>query len=275
MDDAVEGRIRALQRIAYGADATDAERARAIAELVELAVHAAGREVRSTLGTGEYEPSPTSEDASDVVDVVNASDASAAAFDASAGASGSPASHAAADASSGGSTLDGAATERRTLVRFTVVAGAVGLLLGAAIGWGMSQRAPAGSIVPPVAEPAPSATSGTLLDRTDLLPLFDRLPLAAESARVADVDATIDPASVRLLATRSDGPSAYLTRTIAGDDVCLVLMLPAGPSSLACTIDGIVPPDGLRIQYYARGYGLAVARLVPSGTVTLGLMVTF
>lgn len=279
MDDAVEGRIRALQRIAYGADATDAERARAIAELVELAVHAAGREVRSTLGAGEYEPSPFSEDAADVsedaADAVDASDAAAVAPDLSPGSPGSPASEAADDASSDGSTLDGAATERRTLVRFTVVAGAVGLLLGAAIGWGMSQRAPASSIVPPAAEPAPSATSGTPLDRTDLLPLFDRLPLAAESARVADVDATIDPASVRLLATRSDGPSAYLTRTIAGDDVCLVLMLPAGPSSLACTIDGIVPPDGLRIQYYARGYGLAVARLVPSGTVTLGLMVTF
>jgi hypothetical protein len=54
-----------------------------------------------------------------------------------------------------------------------------------------------------------------------------------------------------------------------------VLMLPAGPSSLACTIDGVVPADGLRVQYYAQGYGLAVARLTNSGTVTLGLMVTF
>ena len=261
--DATEARIRALQRTAYGADATEEERARAVAELVELAVQAAGRDgVQSGVPGREGNGATAPTDASNAPD---ATDARAAA-DAGDGTRGRAFAH--------GEPKDDLPGRAR-LVRWTIAAGGVGLLLGAALGWAAGLRVPADAIFPSVVGPSPSAGPGTALERTDLLPLFDRLPLADESVRVADVDATIDPASVRLLATRADGPSGYLTRTLDGENVCLVLMLPAGPSSLACTIDGVVPADGLRVQYYAQGYGLAVARLMSSGTVTLGLMVTF
>jgi hypothetical protein len=122
--------------------------------------------------------------------------------------------------------------------------------------------------------PSASRAQGTPLDATDLLPLFDRIPQANEAQRVATVDATIDPMSVRLLAVRTDGPAAFLART-RGGEVCLVLLLPAGPSSISCTIDGRMPAEGLRIEYYAEGYGLAVAHLDAAGTVELGLIVSF
>jgi hypothetical protein len=80
---------------------------------------------------------------------------------------------------------------------------------------------------------------------------------------------------VRLLATRVDGPAAYLARTVDGENVCLVLELPTRPSRTECTVDGLLPADGLSILYGAVGYGLSAARLDPSGTVSLGLTVTF
>jgi hypothetical protein len=169
--------------------------------------------------------------------------------------------------------LNDEAPGRGRLLRWTISAGGVGLLLGAALGWGAGQRIPADSALPSAA-PSESADPGTPLEDTALLPLFDRLPLAAESTRVASVDDAIDPASVRLLATRVDGPAAYLARTADGENVCLVLLLPAGPSRSECTVDGRLPADGLSILYGAEGYGLSAAQLDPTGTVSLGL-VTF
>jgi hypothetical protein len=164
---------------------------------------------------------------------------------------------------------------RGRLVRWTVAAGGIGLLLGAGLGWGAAQRMPADSALPSAQAPPESANPGTPLEDTDLLALFDRLPLADESTRVAGVDDAIDPASVRLLATRVDGPAAYLARTTDGENVCLVLLLPAGPSRSECTVDGRLPADGLSILYGAQGYGLAEALLDPTGTVSLGLVITF
>ena len=88
---------------------------------------------------------------------------------------------------------------------------------------------------------------------------------------MAGLDDDIDESSVRLLAVRTDGPSAYFVRTVDGVDVCLVLVLPNGPFRRACTANGIFPLDGLAVEYGARGYGLAVARLSSAGTVALGL----
>lgn len=228
--DANEGRIRSLQRTAYGADATDAERARAVTELAELAGVAARGAGPEETRSEEHDPD--------------------------------------------GRQVPSTPTRGR-LARWTVAAGGVGLLIGAAVGWGVGQRIPADSALPSTAGPSASADPGTPLEDTDLLPLFDRLPLADESARVASVDDAIDPASVRLLATRVDGPAAYLARTADGEDVCLVLLLPAAPSRSECTVDGRLPADGLSILYGAEGYGLSAAQLDPTGTVSLGLIVTF
>jgi len=243
-----EGRIRALQRLAYGAAATDAERARAVDELAELAVHGTGRD--------EVQVGDPADEADDRTMSVDAADA-------------------APGPASAERAMYDEAPGRGRLVRWTLAAGGVGLLLGAILGWGAGQRVPADSAFPSTAAPTTSADPGTPLGDTDLLALFDRLPLAAESTRVASVDDAIDPASVRLLATRVDGPAAYLARTADGENVCLVLLLPAGPSRSECTVDGRLPADGLSILYGAQGYGLAAARLDPTGTVSLGLIVAF
>lgn len=246
--DAGEGRIRALQRIAYGADATDAERARAVAELAELAAQGAGRDEVGRAGGGGDRGNGEGTGAGDRADESGRDAAERPPNDLASG--------------------------RGRLVRWTAAAGGFGLLLGAAIGWATGQRVAVDS-APPTVSAAPSEEPGTPLEETDLLPLFDRLPLAEESARVASVDDSIDPASVRLLATRVDGPAAFLTRTVDGENVCLVLLLPAGPSRMECTVEGLLPADGLSILYGAQGYGLAAARLATTGTVSLGLIVTF
>ena len=257
--NASESRIRALQRIAYGADTTDIERARAIDELAALASRAAGHDEVEGAGPSDGRGTATGQDAADAAGAADAADAADAALD--------PA------------PPDRAAIrdvpDRRRLVRWAVAAAGIGLIVGGALGWSAGERVP----VDPVdssTQPSAAADLGTPLERTDLLPLFDRLRPVADTTRIVSIDPTIDPASVRLLADRMDGPSAYLARTIGGENVCLVLLLPAGPSPpLSCTIGGRFPADGLSIQYYAEGYGLSVAHLDASGTVALGLMVTF
>lgn len=241
--DSREGRIRALQRVAYGADTTDAERARAVAELAELTRLPGG-------GTG------VGSGGSIAADPLGAPDAAAA--------------RPAVDPASAGGAPARTGLERRSLG-----VGAIVLVFGVAVGWGLGQLVPADSIPSSAVEPSSTAEPGTPLDATDLLPLLGRLPTAAEAARVADVDAAIDRESVGLLGTRADGPAAFLASTIDGDDVCLVLLMPSGPSRSACTVDGRIAVDGLRIEYYADGYGLASAHLEPSGAVELGLSVPF
>jgi hypothetical protein len=237
--DAIEGRIRTLQRIAFGADATEAERARAIAELAELAVRDEDRdEAERTRSAGGHNDGTEASEVAEPEPIEPA-------------------------------------PGRGYLVRWTVAAGMIGLLLGGVLGWAAGQRVPADP-ASSAASASPPAGPPTPLEETDLVALFDRLPPAEEEAtRVAAVDEAIDPASVRLLATRVDGPAAYLARTAGGENVCLVLLLPAGPPRSECTVDGLFPDDGLSILYGAEGYGLSAARLDLSGTVSLGLIVTF
>lgn len=243
--DASEGRIQELQRLAYGADVTDAERASAIDELGELA--ARGADPDAVRGATEDDRASIRTGSADATDATTGR-------------------------SSAERTPDGDRTGRGRLVRWTIAAGALGLLLGAALGWGAG-RLPGGG----AASTAPAASSepGPPLEETEILEVFDRLPPAPESTQVAAVDDAIDPASVRLLATRVDGPAAYLTRTTDGEDVCLVLLMPDGTPRTECTMDGRLPPDGLSILYGAEGYGLSAARLSPTGTVSLGLIAAF
>lgn len=252
-------RIARLQRLAYGADVPQPERDRAAAELAELAARgvaadraaadlAAGADATRRRGGAGPAEVPTHPDA------------------------GPTTPDAADDEADAG--RDGAFVPAR-LVPWMIALAAVGLAAGAVIGLGVGRQVPGDSAVTSPVGPSSSAEPGTPLGETDLLPLFDRLPRAAEAERVARIDTWIDPASVRLIASRSDGPAAYLARTIDGEDVCLVLLLPAGPSPSTCTVDGLLPMDGLRIRYDSEGYGFAVAGIDRLGTVQLGLIVSF
>ncbi|HWM17452.1 MAG TPA: hypothetical protein VNP97_12780 [Microbacterium sp.] len=242
--DVEEGSIRRLQRIAYGADATPVEREQAVNELARLAVLGTRRAEAGSGGPAE--PSDEVLASDDVVD------------DASDPVTERPASH--------------HASRQARPLRWALVAGALGLVVGGVLGWGVGQRMPTEFASPSAAAPSESGEPGTPLEETGLLRVFDRLPLAAESGRVASVDEMIDPESVRLLATRVDGPAAHLARTSDGENVCLVLLMPVGPARIECTVDGRLPADGLKILYGAEGYGLAAAELDQSGTVSLGLV---
>ena len=240
--DASEARLRALQRRAYGADATDEERARAVDELAELAALGTVRDKRP--GT-----------------------AATTTADQAAGPEGP------ADAPHGRADIP--ALDRRNLVRWTSAAGGAGLLLGALLGWGAGQRMAPGSDIPSAGSPSAEGSADAVvpLGDTDLFTLIEQLPPAAESARVAIVDETIDPASVRLLASRLGGPAAYVARTIDGENVCLVLLLPTDAARSECTEDGRLPADGLRVLYGAQEYRPAVGRLDSTGVVSLDLIV--
>ena len=262
--DSIEGRIRALQRIAYGADATDAERERAVAELGDL--HA-----RVASGTP-----PAFSDISDGARIrYHATDA-AGPPSLAAPAMPAPAAHRPRCATG--------------MPRWALIAASIGVVVGGAIGWGIGQRVPlettstspltgtsesTGASGSSGAEGAAPVTDGMPLESTDLLPLMGRLPTADEADRVARLDPPMDPESVGLLASRTDGPTAFLARTADGGDLCLVVLMPSGPSRTACTVVGRFPVAGLRIEYYADGYGLVAAHLDDSGAIQLNLSVPF
>ncbi|KRC61511.1 hypothetical protein ASE14_11685 [Agromyces sp. Root81] len=245
--DSSEDRIRALQRVAFGVDATADQRAQALAELAAL-------------------DSDPERQGSAETDAAAAAGATAAPAPPGSGSTG-------AESTGAGSTgADDAG--RRRLIRWTVAAAAAGIALGGLLGWIVASVL-AESEAPSAGPPAATADPGLPLEDTELLAMFDRLPPAAESARVAAVEDAIDPESVRLLATRVDGPTAFLARTAEGGDVCLVILLPNGTARSECTVEGRLPSDGLTISYGAYGYGLAAAQLDPTGSVSLGLVISY
>lgn len=260
--NATERRIRELQRIAYGADATDEERAEAMAELEDLSRRVEPVERAEPVARVEpVEPGQSIEAA----EAVAPRDRGVTTTDA-APAGGRP-------PTARPTTAPMADGGRRRLVRWSAVAASVGLLVGGALGWSTAQRVPATSSSSSrfgiVSTPEP----GVPVEDTRIPQLFDRLPLADEAARIAGIDDSVDPASVRLVASRTDGPSAFVVRAFDGADVCLVLAFPTGPFRRECTTQGIFPLDGLSVEYGPDGYGLAVARLSTAGTVSLGLIV--
>jgi len=260
--------IAELQRLAYGADTPDTVRARASAELAELAASSGasrprattpardatvegaphrGTESRATPGgtTGERPPDPAGPDP----------------------AGPDPVADPVADAG-----------VRPRGAHWTAIAGIAGLLVGAVLGVATSRMAPAESElttvdIAPTGPRYGSGEPGTPLEATGLLFLFDRLPPVEDTGEVERAAMQdIDPASVRLLASRTDGPAAYLARTSDGTDVCLVLLLPpTDPPQGRCTTSGVMPVEGLRIYHAAPTRGFVVAILNPAGTITLGL----
>jgi hypothetical protein len=259
--DSSEGRIRVLQRIAYGADATDTERERAVAELEAIHERAAAGVRPGSGGVGGGDSTRF-----ETPDAARAPSHAAPAM-------AEPAEQ----------------RPRRVtgMLRWALVAASVGVVLGGAIGWGIGQgiavettststsTGTSGSTGSSGAEGTAPTVEGMPLESTDLLPLMGRLPTADEAARVARLDPPMDPESVGLLATRADGPTAFLARTADGGDLCLVVLMPSGPSRSACTVVGRFPIGGLRIEYYADGYGLVAAHLDDSGAVELNLSVPF
>lgn len=246
-------RIARLQRMAYGADTPDPVRARAAAELAELVVTGRGRPQAATAAR---------------VDRLAASGVAASGDDGAAVAASEP--------SPDPPGSDPVATgERVRTVRGAVLLGVAGLLVGAAVGIAISRGAagsdPAADDVAPTAPAFGSGEPGTPIGETLLPPLFERLPAVADTAGLDHALGGVDPASVRLLATRADGPAAYLARTAEGTDVCLVLLVvSSGPAQSTCTTNGVMPAGGLRIRYASPTEGFVAAILNAAGSITLG-----
>lgn len=233
--DDLDQRMARLQRLAYGADTPDAERAAAAAELAALrahdAVHAAGAAPARAVGSIE------DEQAVQPVAVPAAASAGSSA--------GAPA----------GSPQPG--------VRRALVSSAAALVAGIAIGWGV------GSAV----EPSEGADVGVPVAGTAAWEVFDRPATDGDFVRHPGplVDIGTDDASRRLLLTRSDGVRLIAARTTDGENACLLLALPVGHPATACTEDGRFPRDGLRAEISVQGVGVYLAGWAPDGHAEINL----
>lgn len=233
-------RIAGLQRVAYGAGSTDAERRAALDELDAL-----------RHGRGDRHPATAA--------VPAVPDAEAPTPDAG--------------VLEGGRIADGAeptpepARPARAHGRWTAVA--IGVALALAVGYGAgSVGAGAASGASPVATAAPGSTPTDLpatpppvsfvdVDETRVVEVFEREPTEAELAPdpILFSGFDLDDAGPRLLATRSDGLTVWAARTVEGD-LCVVMRIDESSSGGGCTYGGLFPvAEGIGIETYHESLG--------------------
>lgn len=236
-DVAHDERMRRLQRLAYGAVASDADRAAAVAELEELRRQ---REAEPESDLAEPVPSP-----------IAPTPLPPAAVDAGTEASARP-------------------------FRWAIAAGVAALLVGVVVGWQVGARAPAsapdatdqalggamslsvgpGEVSVPVTDSAAYAA-------------FDR-PASATDALPGEIPDWVDPASVRLLATTPDGLAVFGAKARATPDVCVIIVRPTATVGASCTVKGAFEEGRLRADHYMQGEGLAWATWHADGSVQIG-----
>lgn len=229
--DDLEERVARLQRVAYGADATDAERAAAEAELAALAAL--------------REPDDAREGA--------AADATARGGRAEGLAPSAPdaasASLVSADAPPDRSPRSG----RRAVLAYSAAALVAGAVIGWAVGSGIA--------------PSEGSDVGVPVAETVAWEVFDRPATDGDLVQHPGplVDIGTDDSTRRLLLTRSDGVRLIAARTSDGANACLILALPVGRPATACTEDGLFPRDGLRAEISIQGVGVYLAGWSPDG----------
>lgn len=238
---AYDERMRRLQRLAYGAGASDDDRAAAIAEL-----EAIGRE----RAMGEAEAART--DAADAPTAPSVTRALAV------GSSTRPEGAA-----------SGAAAAKP--LKWAIAAGATALLIGVGVGWQVNARV--GADDPPSA--VVSTTRG--LDAS-LIPIGEtavhRLYKAGATAEDVPQDAyprdSIAPTEYRLLVARSDGVSLHVARLHGGAEICAVVTRPGEFTASSCTRGGMFPRAGLWVEVFIEGdVGLVRGTIQPNGAAEL------
>lgn len=236
-------RMRHLQQLAYGAVASDAERAAAAAELEAL------RRLREVPESSADVPSagPRRGDASSPIPQSRAETV--------------PALHAA--------DAGGEASVRR--FRWAIAAGTAALFLGVTVGWQLGSRTET-LAAPTAAEQSIGLTDG-LLDMpvadTSVLSLFDRAPVAGDAPDGGTPDDQIAPGAYRLLLTRPDGVTVHAARIDGGKNVCVTLAMPQAGTSSSCTGEGRFPQRGLWVEFYVAGAGLLRATLHADGSASI------
>ena len=244
MDQAADDeRLRRLQRLAFGAVASDAERAAAIAELelirLERAAGDAGR------GRTDADGAPT---------VPASPDATAA------GSSSRP-----------GIRASGPAAMRRS--RWALALGAAALIIGVAVAvggqvdWRISDSE--SSSVAVSAAPGLDAP-GIPIGDTAVLRLYDAAASPADVLQGAYPRDSIAPTEYRLLLTRPDGVSLYIARLHGDAAVCAVVTRPGDFTASSCTHDGMFPEAGLWVEVFVDGdLGLIRGAIQPNGMAEL------
>lgn len=242
MDQAThDERMHRLQRLAYGAVASDAVRAAAIAEL-EL--------IRRERGAAETEGERT--------DAARAPTAPAPARASGVGSSARPE----------GEASDTAAAKP---LKWAIAAGTAALFVGVAVGWQVGARM-AASEPSAVAISAAPELDGSLIPIGDtaVLRLFEADPTSGDVPDAAYPRDSIAPTEYRLLLTRPDGVTLHIARLHGGAEVCTVVTLPDEFTASSCTRRGMFPEGGLWVEAsLQRDEGLIRGTIHPDGTAEL------
>jgi hypothetical protein len=229
-------RMRQLQRLAYGAVASAAERTAALAELEKLRrereASQADAAIEASAPGAPLEPVPTFTPA---LVVAEASE-------------------------------DGADASARRF-RWAIAAGTAALLVGVAVGWQLGTTRSTPESIPESA--ATTMAPNVLITGAERIPVpvsgsaaievFDRPQVEGDippAELVPNAAHALDTSSYRLLITRPDGVTLHAFRAENGVDVCMMVVVPDLGIGAACTTDGSFPGEGLTQELYLQGQGL-------------------
>jgi hypothetical protein len=242
MDQATnDERLRRLQRLAFGAAASDADRAAAIAELElirrERAAVDAERE-RTDAAGAPTTPVP-------------------------------PGAHAVGSATRPDGEASGTAAAEP--LRWAIAAGTAALLIGVAVGWQVGARMAASELSTVEVSAAPELDASVIPIADTALPrLYEAEPTPADTPKSAYPRDPIAPTDYRLLLTRPDGVSLRIARLRGGAEVCAVVTLPNEFTESSCTDDGMFPEAGLWVEVSLPGdEGLVRGTIHPDGSAEL------
>ncbi|WP_136708299.1 hypothetical protein [Agromyces sp. H66] len=242
-----------LQRIAYGAVASDAERADALAELESLRrAEAGGADVAAASVVDGPEPAEA------------ADDLEASAGDAREDAHG--VSHRAAH---------GVAARPLT---WAIAAGTAALLVGVAVGWQAGARTPAAE---PVTDPASGAPVSLSVDSLLAAPVpvdgsaayavFDRPATPQDMPPIDLPDEWRISASPRLLATMPNGMTVYAAKPPGESvDLCVLTVVPDQPGfGMSCTHDETFEGGVLSYEFWHDRDGTVTVAVHADGSVQI------
>lgn len=263
MDEpAHDERLRHLQRIAYGAVTSSAERAAALAEL-----DAMRREQAHADAEAEADASPPAEPSSPLQEKTPTGSTRAV---------------------SEWIAASDAASVRR--FRWAVAAGTAALLVGIAVGWQLGTRTagPEAGAVDQALGASASIAAGTpdgLVLRVVESPAYDVFDRPAQPTDALPpivqedwADGWLDTSTLRLLATTADGVGVYGAKAVPGgrsadigpDDVCLVVVRSGGTGG-TCTQQGVFRDGELWTDFYVEGDGLVRAEWHADGAVLVSV----
>ena len=245
MDESThDERMRHLQRVAYGAVASDTERAAAVAELESL------RREQATVTDAPAGPP-----------------------------GGAPARPPEPDTFQPVAVAHRALGPARPL-KWAIAGGTAALLLGVAVGWSVGARTPAAEpgAVPPVPAPDVSLDVGSVLAGpvavadSPAYAVFDRPATPADIPALDVPEEWKDEADPRLLVTMPDGTAVYAAKPPGpGGDMCVVIVVPDQPGlGLSCTKDGTFEEGALRHQFWHDRAGTVSVILYADGSVQVG-----